>query len=162
MAASLDGHPVLRPRYDAIDQLGLDLHWTGSTTLLKLEAITRGGHGSRFAAVTGGVEHTLYGVFGSEADLGLLAEGMYDGRSAGAPVTAFDNDLFAGFRLALNDVAGSTILGGPVVDAATGEVIALVEAGRRIDHNWRLELEARLFANPPWAARFTGSVMTAT
>ncbi len=142
-----DGTWALQPRYDIINQLGLDAQWTGDATLLKLEAITRGGHGSRFVALTAGIEHTIYQVSGSDADLGLLLEGMYDGRSADAPATTFDNDVFTGFRLALNDISDTAILGGPVVDVVTGELIVLVEAGRRIDQSWRVEFEARFFAN---------------
>lgn len=76
----------------------------------------RGGHGDRFAAGVLGVEHTLFSVGPGPADLGLLAEIMLDGRGDDAPYTAFDNDVFVGFRWAFNDVQGTSILGGPIVD----------------------------------------------
>lgn len=141
------GRPVLRPRYDVINQLGLTLQWTRSRTLWKLEAITREGPDDRFVAATGGIEYTMYQLFSSNADLGLLAEVMLDGRGETAPPTIFDNDLFVGFRWAWNDVSGTSILGGPVVDFATGEVLAMVEAERRIGERWSLAVEARWFAN---------------
>ncbi len=136
----------LRPHYDVIDQIGIDAQWTGDAALLKLEAITRGGYGDRFVAATGGIEYTLYQLSGN-SDLGLLAEFMVDGRNAAAPPTVFDNDVFVGFRWALNDVHDTSILGGPVIDYETGEMLALVEAQRRLGNDWRFELEARIFAN---------------
>ena len=72
---------------------------------------------------------------------------MVDGRNADAPPTVFDNDVFVGFRWALNDVHDTSILGGPVIDYETGEMLALVEAARRLGDDWRFELEARLFVN---------------
>lgn len=138
---------TLRPHYDLIDQVGVDLQWTGDATLLKFEGISRGGHGRRFFAATAGIEHTLYQIFSTSGDLGLLTEAMIDGRGSEAPPTVFDNDVFVGIRWALNDVAGTAVLGGPVVDFETGEVIAVVEAERRFGAQWRLEGEARFFAN---------------
>ncbi|HSM07215.1 MAG TPA: hypothetical protein VK858_21490 [Longimicrobiales bacterium] len=142
-----DGAPVLRPVYDEIDQFGLDAQWTGERTLLKLEAMTRGGHAERIVALTGGLETTLYQVFGSAGDLGLLAEVMLDSRGAGAPPTLFDNDLFVGGRWALNDVAGTSVLGGPIVDWETGEILFMLEAERRFGASWHLSVDARLFGN---------------
>jgi hypothetical protein len=142
-----DGTPTLRPHYDLIDQAGVDLQWTGEATLLKFEGISRAGHGDRFLAASAGIEHTLYQIFSTNGDLGLLAEVMMDGRGSDAPPTVFDNDVFVGIRWALNDVPGTAILGGPVVDFETGEMIAFVEAERRLGTQWRLEAEARLFAN---------------
>ena len=142
-----DGQPVLQPVYDKIDQIGLDAQWTGESTLWKLEAMARGGHGERIYAVSGGIEHTLYQILGSDGDLGLLAELMLDSRDVGAPPTLFDNDLFIGARWALNDISDTSLLGGPVIDLATGETLIFAEAERRLGSDWRVSLEARLFAN---------------
>jgi hypothetical protein len=147
VVADAVGVPYLRPHYDVIDQVGIDVQWTGSAALLKFEAITRGGHGNRFIATTGGVEYTLYQFLGGNSDVGLLAEFMLDGRGEGAPPTVFDNDVFLGFRWAMNDVHDTVILGGPVIDYKTGEILALIEVERRLGSGWRFELEARLFAN---------------
>jgi hypothetical protein len=137
---------VLVPHYDLIDQGGVDAQWTGGATLLKLEAIARGGHGDRFVAATAGVEHTLFGVAGSQADLGLLLEVMLDRRTAMAPVTLFDHDIFVGARWARNDVAGSAVLGGAVVDWEHGETLVMAEADRRFGSSWKAALEVRFFA----------------
>jgi hypothetical protein len=142
-----DGRPVLQPVYDEIDQIGLDAQWTGESTLLKLEAMTRGGHGERIYAVSSGVEHTLYQVLGSDGDLGLLAELMLDARDEEAPPTLFEHDLFLGGRWALNDVSDTSVLGGPVIDLSTGETLVFAELERRIGSDWRLAVEARFFSN---------------
>jgi hypothetical protein len=139
------GAPALRPLYDLIDQVGLDAQWTGEATLLKLEALTRGGHGSRLYALSGGLGRTVYQVLGSNGDLGLLSEVMLDSRDAAAPPTIFDRDLFVGGRWALNDVADTSVLGGPLLDLSSGEVLVLLEARRRLGAVWRLEADARLF-----------------
>ncbi|MGI9627749.1 MAG: hypothetical protein ACR2QM_13010 [Longimicrobiales bacterium] len=146
-SVSREGVSLLQAEYDVIDQVGIDAQWTGAQTLLKLEAMTRGGHSERLYAVSGGIERTLYQVLGSDGDLGLLAEVMYDSRGIGAPATIFDNDMFVGGRWALNDVSDTSVLGGPVIDLKTGEALILLEAERRIGSEWKLGVDARLFSN---------------
>jgi hypothetical protein len=113
------GEIVLAPFYPLINQTGLDLQMTGEAWLWKLEAITRSGFGDRYIAFTGGFERTLVGVFGSSTDLGLLAEYLYDSRGLKA-TTPFQNDLFLGTRLAFNDVQGSELLTGAIIDLESG------------------------------------------
>lgn len=139
------GEVRLTPEYDRIDQVGIDAQWTGASTLLKLESMTRGGHGERIYAVTGGVEHTLYQVLGTDGDLGIVAEAMYDSRGQGAPSTLFDHDAFLGGRWAWNDIADTSVLGGPMVDLSTGETLFLLEVERRIASDWSLASDVRLF-----------------
>lgn len=144
------GQPVLVPHYDQIDQTGLDLQLTTGAWLWKLEAMTRGGHGGRFQAVVGGSEYTFHQLGGGNADLGLLAEYLYDGRDADAPPTLADDDVFIGARLTLNDPQDSTLLAGAVIDRSSGATALSLEAERRLGDSWKLELEARLFfAAPP-------------
>jgi len=136
---------MLLPRYEQITQAGLDLQLTRGAWLWKLEAIVRDGHAGTFAAAVGGFEFTLYQIGDSAADLGLLLEYQYDGRSADEPPTSGDNDLFAGLRLALNDVQDSSLLAGVSYDLETGGTILNVEAERRIGDTLVLGLRARLF-----------------
>ena len=138
------GRTVFRPHYDLIDQTGLDLQYTVDGWLWKLEAMTRSGHGDRFGAGVAGVEYTFYQI-GGNADLGLLAEYAYDGRDASrAPAVASDDDVFVGLRLALNDEKDTTALLGAFVDRVTGETFVSVEAERRLNDYWKMELEGRL------------------
>jgi len=148
----------IRPVYDKITQGGIDLQYTKDAWLWKLEAIVREGHGDTFAAVVGGFEYTLYQIFGSNADLGLLTEYQYDGRdedfvlepfgpALAAPITFADNDVFAGARLALNDAQDTSLLAGATVDTNDAFMGMFIEAQRRIGQNWTAEFEGRLFLN---------------
>lgn len=147
LPASLDGGIALRPRYDIIDQVGVEAQWTRGATLWKLEGMTRGGQGERFVAAVVGVEHTLFGLASGPSDLGLLTELMVDTRSDSAPYTAFEHDLFLGARWALNDDRDTSVLGGPIVDVETGELVIFLEAQRRLASRWTVELEGRWFQN---------------
>jgi hypothetical protein len=143
-----DGQAVLAPHYDLIDQTGLDLQLTKGAWLWKLEAMTRSGHADRFLAAVGGFEYSLFGIFGTAADLGLLAEYLYDGRDQErAPATAADGDIFLGARLALNDARDTSALLGAVVDRKSQATLFFVEAERRLGESWKIELETRLFLN---------------
>ncbi|NIP30460.1 MAG: hypothetical protein GTO02_10825 [Candidatus Dadabacteria bacterium] len=142
------GLPELIPFYNIINQTGLDLQWTKDAWLLKFEAIGRGGQGDYFVATVSGFEYTIFQILKTNADLGLLAEYLYDGRDKNeAPITTFDNDLFTGFRLAFNDTQDTEILGGIITDTDKGELFTLLEAARRVGQSWKVEIEARLFFN---------------
>ena len=77
----------------------------------------------------------------------LLGELMLDGRGADAPPTPFDQDVFVGARLALNDTADTSVVGGPIVDYESSEVIAFVEFQRRFGDRWVTEVEGRWLLN---------------
>ena len=144
---TVDDRLALQPRYDIIDQISVDGQWTRGATLWKLEAMTRGGHADRFLAAVAGLEHTFFNLGPGAADLGVLSEVMLDGRDEDAPFTAFDHDAFVGARWAFNDAANTSILGGPVVDYLSGEIIAFLEAERRFGDRWVAELQTRWFLN---------------
>jgi hypothetical protein len=148
LSVTNNGVSMRRPHYDQIDQTSLEAQLTKDATLWKFEAISRSGQGNRFAAVVGGVEHTLYGTFETQADLGLLVEYQYDGRDmANAPSTASDNDVFIGARLTLNDENDSSLLAGALIDAATQTTLISVEAERRLSDHFKMSFEAKVFTN---------------
>ena len=99
------------------------------------------------AAAVGGFEYTFYGVRESAADIGVLVEYLYDGRNDDAPPTAFDNDLFVGTRLALNDASDTSVLAGFALDLDTQEYFLNVEAGRRLGDSLSAEIRVRAFMN---------------
>lgn len=146
LSVSSDGTRLI-PRYDRITQLGLDLQYTTDAWLWKLEAIGRGGQGDAFAATVAGFEYTLFQIYESDADLGLLMELQYDGRDGDAPPTAADNDIFLGSRLALNDVQDTTALLGTVIDWEDGTTSLRLEAERRVGNDWKIELETQWLLN---------------
>jgi hypothetical protein len=137
---------VLIPHYDLITQTSIDLQATKGDFLWKFEAITRTTPtDGRYFAITGGFEFTLYGVTDGGGDLGILVEYLYDDRGDAA-TTLFEDDLFVGARLALNDVQSTELLAGVIVDASTNARLYTVEGSRRLGDSWRMALTARLFS----------------
>ena len=143
-----DGAPVLIPYYELIAQTGLDVQATRGAWLWKLEAIHRDGQGRGYAAATGGLEYTLSGVAGTGMDLGLLAEYLYDDRGDAAP-TPFQNDVFLGMRLGVNDERGTEALLGAFIDRASHARLLSLEASGRIGGGFKLTAEARAFVAVP-------------
>ena len=142
--AGANGPTGLVPFYDIAEQFGLDVQWTHDAWLWKAETITRNtDFAGRFWALTAGFEYTLYQVLG-DADLGLIAEYLYDDRGDRA-TTAFQDDVFVGGRLAMNDVAGSELLFGGIVDRDNGSTFFNLEGSRRLSNNWTVDLQARVF-----------------
>ena len=144
-----DDESRLIPIYDQMDQASLELQWTIEAWLWKLEAIARWGHGEHFSAAVAGFEYTFFNLLGTAFDLGVLGEYLYDGRSAAAPGTPFENDVFVGARLAFNDVGSTSILGGAIIDDQSGATLVTLEASRRIGDRWTIEMEVRAFLNVP-------------
>lgn len=137
----------LFPLYDQMQQFGVELQYTRDEWLWKLEGIYRNSNNDSFAAAVGGFEYSFYGVNESSADIGVLFEYLFDDRGIDAPPTAFDNDLFAGIRLALNDSSDTSVLAGIAVDLDTSEMFINVEAERRIGDSFSIELRLRAFMN---------------
>jgi hypothetical protein len=136
------GQPVLAPHYGRIHQTGLDVQATLGGWLLKLETIRRTGQGTPFVALTGGFEYTVVGALGTSSDVGLLAEYLYDERGEAAP---FQNDVFLGTRVALNDVQSTSVLAGVILDPASGASLFRAEASRRLGDDWTLDVRAAFF-----------------
>jgi hypothetical protein len=143
------GRAVLLPHYDLINQTSLDVQRTRERWIWKLEAIRRSGHARPFGALVGGFEYTFPGIFGTGIDLGILGEYLYDGRGPGAPPTPFDDDVFAGARLTLNDPQSTQLLAGAIVDRKTQATMVSIEASRRLGDRWTVKLDARAFGNVP-------------
>lgn len=140
------GEPIaLRPRYRAMTQVSLDAQYIRGDWAWKLEALRRGGDSPRHHAFVAGVERTFVGIFGTRADLGVLAEYLYDDRGRQTPLLSFANDVFAGVRIAFNDLADSDLLAGVIVDHRSGRQVYSLEAGTRLGRHWRLAIEARAF-----------------
>lgn len=139
------GDIVLQPFYPVIDQTGIDAQAFYGEWAFKLEGFTRSGYGDRYTAANVGFERTLVGVFGSRADLGLLAEYMFDDRDDGAFNTLFEDDIALGARLALNDFADTQALLGLIFDAQTDEYLVSLEASRRLSDSWLFSVEGRVF-----------------
>ncbi|RWX44950.1 hypothetical protein H206_01163 [Candidatus Electrothrix aarhusensis] len=134
-------HPVLFPSYHQIGQTGLDVQMAAGDWLLKGEALYRTGQGRSFAAAVCGFEYTFYGIYESGADLGIIGEYVFDDR-ADKSLTVVNNDVIGGFRLALNDAAGTEILAGLMKDVEFSTYMFSVEADRRFGEHLKLHMEA--------------------
>ena len=154
---------ALQPHYEKIRQFGLDAQLTTGPWLLKLEAIRRLGASNRpapenlfqgeeddYGAWILGGEYSLYSVFDTEAEITLLAEWHWDGRGPERATNAFENDLFLGARLALNDVEGTEFTLSMAEDLDHGGRVFGLQGKRRLDDNWSLELEGTAFHGVEW------------
>lgn len=142
---------VLVPFYDQIRQASVDAQVILGGWALKFEGTRREQLGEYTNAMVAGFEYTLYAKFNGATDIGLLSEFLYDERDD--PLVAlFDRDLFVGSRIALNDVAGTTFLGGTIYDLDDESFAITVEAERRLNESFKAQIEARLFTNVPEGA----------
>ena len=147
--------PPLIPYYEQIRQLGVDAQLTTDPWLYKMEAIRRSGarnlpgRDEDYYAFNFGLERTLYGLFGSRADLTSLAEWHYDGRGRRA-TSVWANDLYLSCVLALNDVRGTELQAGILGDLRHDSRALNLELKRRLSNRWlmRLEASAILSADP--------------
>ncbi|GAA3954699.1 hypothetical protein [Allohahella marinimesophila] len=143
-AAGFPPAASLQARYVQMRQYGLDLQYTVDSWLLKLEAIYRSTAEDDFLASVSGLEYTIYQIFGTDGDLGLLLEYLNDRRDERIDPVQGDDDVFAGLRWAANDIDGTSILGGAVVDLAGGTTFLSIEAERRLRDDLKLEFAVRL------------------
>ncbi|MDP2562437.1 hypothetical protein [Psychrobium sp. 1_MG-2023] len=141
------GTLVLAPYYSQLEQVGIDLQATTEYWLWKLEAIAGQekyqGRNENYRALVAGGENTLYGIFNSVADLGLLFEYQYDNRS----YTSADNDLAIGARLALNNAADTSALLAMTVDLDNHSQFISFEASHRLNDVWSIASEVRVLTN---------------
>lgn len=141
------GNDLFIPFYEQINQLGLDLQLVADQWLWKLEMINRSGQKDSFIALTGGFEYTLYGIFDTSMDLGLIGEWLYDER--GSRYSVFENDIMGGLRLAVNDAASTEILLGVIQDTDSSARLISLESSRRLGDHWKAVAEIRTFLNQP-------------
>ncbi len=136
--------PILIPHYDQTDQTGVDVQYTVDSWLWKFEGISRTGIDERLWALTAGLEYTLYGVFDGLADVGLLAEYLWDSRE-NSLAPPFDDDIAGGFRFAFNDTQSSQLLAVAVIDRGGSGSFVSIEGNRRVGDSWTVGLESRGF-----------------
>lgn len=141
------GQPlVLAPYYELIKQSSVNAQMTADSLLLKFEAIS---HSSKFQhtyrSAVAGLEYTQTGIFRSSADLGFLAEYLYDERGDHATMP-FSSDLFLALRYVANNVAQTTYLLGTYVHRGTGAKSFRFEMATRLKDGLTLSLEGQGFA----------------
>jgi hypothetical protein len=135
---------ALKQHYPLLKQVGLDLQYTGEAWIWKLEAANRKTKAENYNAAVGGFEYTFPAIGEGNTDLGLLAEYHHDSRGQ-VLNAAFQNDLFVGARISLNDVEGTQFLAGAFVDLDNQSKVLRVEGSRRIGKGLKLNIEAQTY-----------------
>jgi len=138
--------PRLTPQYDVIDQSGLELQYLLGGWLWKMETISRSGQGERYTAIDAGFEYTQVGLFGTDLDLGYIAEYLWEDRDA-LLASPFEHDVLFGGRLTFNDVASTEVLVGLIWDAETEEKAYSLETSRRFGDRLKVSLEGRFYTD---------------
>lgn len=136
---------AVAPFYFLTDQSSVELTYVQGNWLWKLEALSAREPQGRGFAATGGFEYTLSRPFGANVDVGIIAEYQYDERRA-AIILGADDDLVAGLRVGLNDLAGSELLLLAGNDLGGDGRLFSIEASRRLGTHWRAAVEARFFS----------------
>lgn len=148
----------LVPVYQELTQGGVDVQWTSDAWLLKFEGITADQSGDRFLSSVAGFEYTFFDIGQSGIDVGLLMEGLYDGRDQNeTALTLFENDVFAGTRITWNDVEESELLAGAIVDWETGSTFTSIEYETRIGDSMTFEAELQYLMSPDDSAPLEGN-----
>ena len=136
----------LFPFYRQITQIGLDVQYTYVDLLFKAEAIVRDGFSETYTAAVSGFEYTLYQIFDSDADFSILFEYQHDGRSKNEPQILTDQDIFAGYRITLNDMSDSSILAGTTYDTSRYNSTTFLEYETRLYENFSFQVSVTEFS----------------
>lgn len=142
------GKPHIIPYYEMINQTGVDIQATKGSWLWKWESIVRSGQGKTYFAATTGFEYTLFDLYETGLDLGLVVEYLYDSRGKNFQ-NFFEDDFLAALRFGFNDVQSTEILAGIIFDRTSSSKFYNVEASRRLGDSWTLEVQVRFFSGAP-------------
>lgn len=128
--------------YPIINQTGLDMQITHNAFLWKLESIYRSSDAQDFFAAVAGIEFTISNIKNTGIDIGIIGEYLYDERDELA-LSALQNDMFFGSRIAFNDVQSTQILLGGIKDLDNDTKIFSIEGSRRFGESLKVEIEGR-------------------
>lgn len=138
----------LIPFYDQSEQIGIDLQYTVGPAAFKLEAVSRTQLGKDFVIADIGLEYTFSALWGTDADVSIVAEYLYDERAKDERfIATFDDDVFIGSRIGLNNTADTQMLGGVIVDQNHGSKVYSLEATQRLTDSSLLSLETRFVSD---------------
>lgn len=142
----------LIPYYEQMQQFGIDTQITTENWLYKIEAIYRSdvrnllGQEEAYRASILGLERSIYNFFGSSRDLTLILEWHHDGRGHRAP-TVWDNDLFVAGFLAFNNVQGTELTAGLLVDLNHDYGSVNFDLKTRLPGNWSMRIESTIIVS---------------
>lgn len=135
---------ILVANYTEMTQLGVDLQYTRDAWLWKFEGVANKNDWENYTSLVAGTEYTLYQLLDSAADLGLLVEYLHSNKNQYV-TDLFDNDVFLGGRLALNNTQDSSLIVGVIIDLEEHESLFRLESETRLGRNWTVELNALFF-----------------
>jgi len=137
---------TFQPIYAVINQTGIDIQVTTGPMLWKWESINRTSDFQDMFALAAGFEYSFYNIANAGLDIGILTEYLYDDRDEFS-LNGLQNDIFAGSRLAFNDVQDTEILFGVIFDLERSTKLYSIEANRRIGNSLSVDVEARIFSD---------------
>jgi len=143
------GGPVLAPFYALLRQASIDAQYVSGSMAWKVEAVRRELLDDVTWGTVAGFEYTFGDIAGSGIDVGVLGEYLGDEKDD-ALNALVDDEVFTGVRVALNDVAGTTLLVGALASREDGKSRRYgIEGSGRLNDDWKLSAEARIFSK--WA-----------
>lgn len=132
--------------YPVINQSGFDFQYNTNALILKLESIYRTSNLQEFIALTSGFEYTLGNINGNGLDIGIVSEYTYDSRKL-LTFSGFDNDLFLGSRIALNDDKNTECIFGGLFDLNKSTKLFRLQASRRLGNSFKIALKTNILTN---------------
>lgn len=139
----------ISPIYAQMEQYSLDSQYIYGDWILKSEMLVRDSQLEKkyFSTVTG-FEYTFSNIKQSGLDVGVLSEWLYDERGTTGQSPFYDH-TFVGTRVALNDAKSTELLAGVFVDNHDVSLSSFrLEAERRINENWKWEVNANIIHEP--------------
>tara|TARA_B100001057_G_C22809626_1_gene934901 strand:+ start:548 stop:1699 length:1152 start_codon:yes stop_codon:yes gene_type:complete len=133
--------PTIVPYYERMRSVGLELQYTGESILYKFEGLTGTQSEKDFDAVVFGTEKTVYSVFETPWDMGLIIEYQYDER----PQAMLDRTLVSGIRLTANDEFDTNLLAIYTVGNDFSQSLFGLEVSRRLRTGMTLDLSYLLY-----------------
>ena len=129
------------PYYEQMRSVGLELQYTGDSILYKFEGLTGTQGEEDFDAAVMGTEKTVYSIFATQWDMGLIIEYQYDDRVQ----ALIDRTLVSGIRLTANDEFDTSLLVLYTVDDEFSQSLFGLEASRRLRNGMTLDLNYLLY-----------------
>ena len=133
--------PTIAPYYERMRSVGLELQYTGESILYKFEGLTGTQSGKDFDALVLGTEKTVYTIFETQWDMGVLFEYQYDDRAQ----ALIDRMIVSGVRLTANDEFDTNFLILYTVDDAFSQSLFGLEVSRRLRNGMTLDINYLLY-----------------
>ncbi len=140
---------TLQSNYARIEQAGFELLWVRGQSLVKLESVYRSTAADDFTGLGIGLEREFPRIGSTRNALTLYGEYYYDGRKSGrsSPLTPFQNDIFLGLRLALNNLSSTEYELRFTHDLDYDSTFWELLAKTRIQRQWFIEVNLYQFVH---------------